>query len=200
MGYKLDIDIIPPRHRTIIVGGETTLKVLKKMTNENINNLLGDRSFNLIKSFIHSLTRALNEYKMYKYWFNVKVMYQKELVDVAGNPMIEPLETNHHIKAVRILRRDEIIPSINANIERLRELIDNFETIGSGWNFIKIVSVDLFITKYQPIKGGSYIDLPDNIKNKKCCINHKNEDQLCVKYCLWYHFNKHLLKKRPSTS
>ena len=41
LGYKLDIDIIPPRHKTIIVGGETTLKVLKKMTIENINNLLG---------------------------------------------------------------------------------------------------------------------------------------------------------------
>ena len=41
LGYKLDIDIIPPRHRTIIVGYETTLKVLKKMTIENINNLLG---------------------------------------------------------------------------------------------------------------------------------------------------------------
>lgn len=194
LGYKLDIDIIPPRHRTIIVGGETTLKVLKKMTIENINNLLGDRSFNLIKSFIHTLTRAFNEYKMYKYWFNVKVMYQKELVDVEGNPMIEPLETNHHIKAIRILRRDEIIPSINENIERLRELIDKFETKGSGWNFIKIVSVDLFITKYQPIKGGSYIDLPDNIKNKHCCHNIQNKDVLCAKYCLLLHFNKDKIK------
>ena len=117
---------------------------------------------------------------MYKYWFNVKVMYQKELVDFAGNPMVEPLETNHHIKAIRILRRDEIIPSINENIERLRELIDKFETKGSGWNFIKIVSVDLFITKYQPIKGGSYIDLPAHIKNKGCCMNPNNKYQLCA--------------------
>lgn len=194
LGYKLDIDIVEPRHKTIIVGGETTLKVLKKMTNENINNLLGDRSFNLMKSFIQSLTRAFNEYKMYKYWFNVKVMYQKELVDVAGNPMIEPLETNHHIKAIRVLRRDEIIPSINENIERLRELIDKFEGKGSGWKFIKIVSVDLFITKYQPIKGGSYIDLPDDIKNKHCCHNIQNKDVLCAKYCLLLHFNKDKIK------
>ena len=197
LGHKLDINIIEPRHRTIIVEGDITLKILKRMTIENVNNLLGDRSFNLMKTAIQKLNKASNEFKMFKMSYNVKVLYQKQLVDVSGNPISEPLETYHQLSPIRILRRDEIIPAIQQQMEQLRTMIDKFEGKGSGWNFIKIIEVNLFIIKYEPIKGGSYIDLPDNIKNKKCCINIQNEDQLCVKYCLLYHFNKHLIKKNP---
>ena len=42
--------------------------------------------------------------------------YQKQLIDIDGNPLSEPLETNHQLSPIRILRRDEIIPSINENI------------------------------------------------------------------------------------
>ncbi|KAJ8872929.1 hypothetical protein PR048_026545 [Dryococelus australis] len=38
------------------------------------------------------------------------------------------------------------------------------------------------INKYNPLNGASYIDLPEEIKNKKLCINVKNEDQKCF---LW---------------
>ena len=39
-------------------------------------------------------------------------------------------------------------------------------------------------SKYKPIRGGSWIDLPDWIKNKKACINIKNEDEMCFKWCI----------------
>ena len=52
LGYKLDIDIIEPRHRTIIVDADIKFKILKRLTIENTNNLLGDRSFNLMKTGI----------------------------------------------------------------------------------------------------------------------------------------------------
>ena len=128
---------------------------MKRLTIENVNNLLGERSFNLMKTPIQTLNKAINEYKMYKMSYNVKVLYQKQLVDVDGNPLSEPLETNHQLSPIRILRRDEIIPAIQQQMEQLRTMIENFEGRGSGWNFIKIVEVNLFIAKYQPIKGGS---------------------------------------------
>ena len=45
----------------------------------------------------------------------------------------------------------------------------------------KIIQLDLNISKSNPIKGSSYIPLPDFLKNKKAIINMKNDDQECFK-------------------
>ena len=46
------------------------------------------------------------------------------------------------------------------------------------------------VDKYAPLFGKSYIDLPNFIKNKNCCINVKNKDNCCFLWaifsCLYY--------------
>lgn len=36
--------------------------------------------------------------------------------------------------------------------------------------------------KYNPTRGGSFMELPDWIKQQKTCINIQNEDNKCFKY------------------
>ena len=50
---------------------------------------------------------------------------------------------------------------------------------GSGWYFKEVLRLEVHTVEYNPIKGSSYIDLPEWIKNKKAIINIKNRDDKC---------------------
>ena len=55
----------------------------------------------------------------------------------------------------------------------------------SNYVFVRIVEMTYHCHKVDMNRGGSYVDLPDWIKNKKCCINPKNEDDdECFKWAV----------------
>ena len=70
---------------------------------------------------------------------------------------------------------------------------------GSGWRFEFLQSFILHVFKYNPLQIKSYLPLPKEIQNKKCCINIQNEDNKCFEYCILYHVNKNdqHLKQNP---
>ena len=53
---------------------------------------------------------------------------------------------------------------------------------GSGWYFEEVSSLEIHIVDYKPIKGSSYIPLPDFIMKKKSITNIQNKDNKCF---LW---------------
>lgn len=55
--------------------------------------------------------------------------------------------------------------------------------------------MDITITKYQHRRGGSFIEFPEWVNNKKCGINIQNTDERCIDYVIAYHFTKP--KKNP---
>ena len=57
-----------------------------------------------------------------------------------------------------------------------------FQINGSGWYFKEVSSLEIHIVDYKPIKGSSYIPLPDFIMKKKSIINIQNKDNKCF---LW---------------
>ena len=63
--------------------------------------------------------------------------------------------------------------------ERIQKL-DQAE--GTGWVFHSVVQLELHIVDYQPLRGGSYIDLPQYIKNKQAVINMKNKRAMMALY------------------
>ena len=55
---------------------------------------------------------------------------------------------------------------------------------GSGWTIESVDNHYLNIVQYQPMKGSSYIKLPQELRNsKKGLINMKNEDNECFRWC-----------------
>ena len=60
--------------------------------------------------------------------------------------------------------------------------VEEFQINGSGWYFKEVLKLEVHTVEYNPIKGSSYIDLPEWIKNKKAIINIKNRDDKCF---LW---------------
>ena len=48
----------------------------------------------------------------------------------------------------------------------------------------RVVSMQIAILRYQPLRGGSYLVLPKYIRDKTACINVKNKDDNCLMWAL----------------
>ena len=69
-------------------------------------------------------------------------------------------------------------------VARIKELISNFQNNGSNWVFDEVVQLEIHFANWVPIKGSSYVPLPEKIVAKKAVINLKNEDEECFKWCV----------------
>ena len=77
----------------------------------------------------------------------------------------------------------EIYNEMRDEIEEELQKIENAE--GSGWVFVEVENLTLHTDIWDPIKASSYIDLPEELKNKKALINMKNEnDHKCFLWCV----------------
>ena len=73
----------------------------------------------------------------------------------------------------------------NEMAEEIEEEIQKVqEAEGSGWQFLNVIKLVLHTTRWDPINVGSYIDLPEALKNKHAIINMKNQDEECFKWCV----------------
>ena len=65
-------------------------------------------------------------------------------------------------------------------VEEILEEIDIArDAEGSGWWFEKVIKLVLHTTRWDPVNAGSYIELPQELKNRKAIINMKNQDDKC---------------------
>lgn len=87
---------------------------------------------------------------------------------------------------MQTILNNNINEKINAMIEEVIQKIEDVENVvaGTGWVFKYCKSISVEFSKYRPIGGSSYIDLPEKIKNKKACINIKNKDEECFKWAV----------------
>ena len=68
---------------------------------------------------------------------------------------------------------DEMVEEILEEIDMARD------AEGSGWRFEKVIKLVLHTTRWEPVNAGSYIELPQELKNRKAIINMKNQDDKC---------------------
>ena len=86
-------------------------------------------------------------------------------------------------KAQIITKSTDLSEMLDEIFEERLEQISVFQKNGSGWIFDYIVSFDISIVPYEPIKESSYIPLPSSIAHKKAVINVKNlHDHKCLLY------------------
>ena len=86
-----------------------------------------------------------------------------------------------HSKALKLILEgtnenetyDEMAAEIIEEVDKTRE------AEGSGWRFEEVIKLVLHTTRWEPVNAGSYIELPQALKNKKAIINMKNQDDKC---------------------
>ena len=91
-----------------------------------------------------------------------------------------------HSKGIKLILEGTNEEDIyNEMVEEIEEEIQKIEDAeGSGWVFLNVKKLVLHTTRWDPINAGSYIDLPEALKNKKAIINMKNQDEECFKWCV----------------
>lgn len=63
-------------------------------------------------------------------------------------------------------------------------IIEQWVSEGSGWSIESVDSHYINITKYNPLKGSSYVKHPYKLENNnKGLINIKNDDNECFRWC-----------------
>ena len=73
---------------------------------------------------------------------------------------------------------DEMVEEILEEIDMARD------AEGSGWRFEKVEKLVLHTTRWEPVNTGSYIELPQELKNRKAIINMKDQDDKCFMWCV----------------
>ena len=134
--------------------------------------------------------------KRIKFDIAVKVKYYKW--KQANNEFVlEEWLPRINAKNVTITNAYEI--NMNSYYQYLLDKIERFQGEGSGWRKEGILSFNVNVSQYTPLRGSSYKDLPDlpkQIKNKQCCINIKNNDNKCFMWAVLSALHHSDIKKR----
>jgi hypothetical protein len=189
-----------------------TLKRLSKATVENKQNELKDYAVRLNRRYVNAeryeiindsktknvevfLKRAssfINSKVLEKslamggskYSISLDIIFYKQIVNDEGEPDI--LEIEHHFshQSMRGLNKREIKRNTQIQCSSLTNKFYAFLQMGSGWALNRIIRSTVSINRYNPAVAAKYIDLKPEIKNKKACINVKNNDEQCLKWAL----------------
>ena len=55
-------------------------------------------------------------------------------------------------------------------IRQILHKISTYQKNGSGWYFKEVLNLEIHTLSYKPMKGSSYISLPDFIMRKKATV------------------------------
>ena len=73
---------------------------------------------------------------------------------------------------------------LNQFIDEVKGEIEAWSQKGSGWMIDEILKAYINVARYQPLRGGSYMDVPKKLKNKKAILNIQNRDNQCLRWAL----------------
>ena len=81
--------------------------------------------------------------------------------------------------------------TINSSIDQAyyKMFVDchEFQKEGSCWAIDEVLYLKLMMTKYVPLKGSQYVELPPKVKNSKAVINIQNDDDKCFLWSVLAH-------------
>ena len=73
---------------------------------------------------------------------------------------------------------NEVVDEIEEKIQKM------VNTVGSGWVVLEVEKLIIHTSIWDPLRAGSYINLPKELKIKKAIINMKNEGDKCFLWCV----------------
>lgn len=197
IAYKFDEDLFEEpreRNRNTIKSSQSNKKKFRTTLVEreyiNENNVTELNSLNLIYHAIPFIKQTIAKYINVKVSFHFNLVFLKKKTGTFEN-------ITHSPKSLSFLN-GEGIKEVLANLKsELKTFIEEVEMSASELVFVSLEKMYVNISKYRAYRGGSYLELDDYLKNKKCCINIKNDDDKCLQWCIIYHFKKDIITKDP---
>ena len=131
------------------------------------------------------ITKILTSMKGLKFVETLKVTFKKQDGD---GTLYKTAYFNSKPKT--IINYTEINEALQLSKQQILNMIAQWISEGSGWTIESVDNHYLNIVQYQPMKGSSYIKLPQELRNSaKGLINMKNEDNECFRWCHIRHLN-----------
>ena len=145
----------------------------------------GERGLEMIAHQKQRLSDFLRNNRSMKLNIRTAGLFEKPEYDDGGNELGSQ-ELVYALPSTRfnIGNEDELTQALEDSVIQIRLQIQNLEGSTSNLRFKKILSITIHYDRYDPTRAGRYIELPEWIKLKKACINIKNKDQKCFKYCI----------------
>ena len=163
-----------------------------------------------LKGYTHSFDVELRDKKdpllqLQKSRRAVEYLFNNLLVQTKGFKFVETLQVKFvkHSNDKKILKNGyfnsttdliinetDIKLAIQASQQQILNIIAQWISEGSGWTIQLIENHYINIVNYNPLKGSSYIELPQELRNSaKGLINMKNKDNECFRWCHIRHLN-----------
>ena len=130
------------------------------------------------------LNSQLDEMKGLKYVESIKVSFEKQ----TGTSTVSK-QAYFNSTAQKIINPIETSDSVQLSKQQILNKIAQWISEGSGWTISSVDGHFLNITDYKPLTGSSYIQLPEQLKNRKGLINLQNKDNECFRWCHIRHLN-----------
>ena len=110
-----------------------------------------------------------------KFIFTCKFQKGKEKVESNGY---------FHTHVERVMEDTDLGELYDRMIKECLEKIEVFQKEGSGWTFASVVSFDISVDPFIPMRAGKYFPLPYKLAIKKAIINVQNNDNECFKWAV----------------
>ena len=133
----------------------------------------------------------------------IEYLFKNLLVQTKGFKFVETLQVNfvkysNDKKILKngyfnsttdlIINETDIKLSLQASQQQILNKIAQWISEGSGWTIQSIENHYINIVNYSPLKGSSYIELPQKLKNRSL-INLQNKDNEYFRWCHIRHLN-----------
>ena len=112
--------------------------------------------------------------------FNKSTINEKEEAIITAKPYFTT-------RAKTIDKSTDLDDAIRQIIEEQGYRIESYEGEASYWIYQKTDNFFINTSKYTPLRGSSYINLPIKVKNTKSVINIKNNDDKCFMWSVLAH-------------
>ena len=161
-----------------------TIRITPKQTRSDLWDFLNELKGSMLKFINYELKTRTN----LKYFICVHVKFLRHIY--SQTPVETVYTEGYRNSTCRSVYRGqsqlEIEEGLIISFEELIGLLRDFEHSNSGWVIEEVHKIDLSVVTYKALKGSNstFIDIPNNIKYKRACINIQNDDLQCFKWSI----------------
>ena len=186
--FRDDYKPVPlPRTKKPVLSPRTKIEQVAKALKGNTKSFeIGIKNNKDPLAQLQNTRKAIEHHmKGLKFVETLKVTFEK-----LSNGEIVYKTAHFNSKAQTIINNIEIPEALQSSKQQILNMIAQWVSEGSGWTIQSVDNHYLNIVQYQPMKGSSYIELPQELRNsKKGLINMKNKDNECFRWCHIRHLN-----------
>lgn len=91
---------------------------------------------------------------------------------------------SHISKMVIITRAEDLNELYKATCNEIIIKMSEFQERDSNWTLVTIRGLHINICQYNIVKGSQYIPLSSSLSKQRACLNIKNNDVYCFKWCI----------------